>query len=71
MERSREREHRLGRVEGHHSDSEKEQGCFQQSDVITMSYHTVPGETKQTSETNHEQQNRKVIQRKEEIRNHK
>lgn len=46
----------MGRVEGHHSESEKEQGCFQQSDIITKSYHTVLGKTKQTSERNHEQQ---------------
>lgn len=56
--------HRLGQAEGHQSESEKEQGCFQQSDVITMSYHTVPGKTKQTSETNHEQQTQRSFREK-------
>lgn len=49
-------EHGSGRIEGHHSESEKEQGFFQQSKVITKSYHTVLGKTKQKLETNHEQQ---------------
>lgn len=63
--------HRLSQAEGHQSESEKERGCFQQSDVITMSYHTVPGKTKQTSETNHEQRTQRSFREKKKSKNHK